>query len=346
MITIDGSYGEGGGQLLRTAVALSALTGRSLRVTNIRAARRNPGLLPQHATACNVVAALVQAQTEGIWAGSTEITFRPGEPRGGEYRFDTGTAGSLTLVIQACLPVAVRAPAPVRLELVGGTDVRRSPPFDYLGHVVLPLVRRMGLAVQARPLRRGYYPRGGGSVELITQPAPRPHGLGELARDAAGTITGRIHTSRLPADIARRIHRAVRNTLERDGSLTAWPVTLEEVVEEDAAGTGGAAVLWAATGNTLLGGSATAERGKPSERVGAEAAHALLLELQSGATLDVHAADQLPVYLMQATEPSRYLVRQATPHLTTMAWLLPQFLGGRMELTPEGPLTRVECLPA
>ena len=345
MITIDGSEGEGGGQLLRMTVALSALTGRPARVTRIRAGRRNPGLKPQHVTAVRVVAALSGATVEGLETGSGEIVFRPGPLRGGRHEFDTGTAGSLTLVIQACLPVALRAPEPITLHLTGGTDVRWSPPYDYLAEVILPFLQRLGLRADMRVLKRGYFPRGGGVVELTTYPSPRPAALGTLERGPTGVVRGYIHTSRLPADISRRMHRQVRNVLERDGRLADWPVTIDEQPDEGGAGAGGAAVVWALTGDVILGASALAMRGRPSEKVGTDAAEGLLGELRSGATLDLHAADQLPVYLLQADAPSSYLVREATSHLRTMAWLLPQFLGGEVALEPQGPLVRVTCRP-
>lgn len=327
------------------AVALSAMTGRTTKVHQIRAGRRNPGLKPQHVTAVQVVAALCGASVEGVEAGSGEILFRPGALQGGEYAFDTGTAGSLTMVIQACLPVALRAPGPIALLLTGGTDVRWSPPYDYLAQVILPLLHRMGVQAELRLIRRGYYPRGGGAVELRTRPSRALAALRPLERGRSGTIAGCIHTSRLPADIVRRMHRQIRNVLEGDGRLADWPFSIEERVGPGEAGPGGAAVLWATTGDVILGSSSLALRGKPSEKVGWEAAEGMLLELHSGATVDAHAADQLPVYLLQADTESSYLVREVTGHLQAMAWLLPQFLGGDVAFDPEGALVRVTCRP-
>jgi len=347
VLTIDGSYGEGGGQLVRMAVALSALTRRPVQVTDVRAGRRNPGLQPQHITAVGAVAALCGAEVCGLRPGSRELVFLPGTIRGGSFRFDTRTAGSLSLVVQACLPVAVAAPQPVSLRLTGGTDVRSSPPFDYLQGVWLPILRRLGLDVRVRLLKRGYYPRGGGEIEVTVRPSHRPATLGRPHPGGDGTVEGRIHASQLPSDIPRRINRGVRNTLEADGGLLSWPIAIEESACSRFAsgGAGGAVVLWAQTGSVLLGASALAEKGRSSERVGADAAGALLAELRAGATMDIHAADQLPVYLLRAERESSYLVCRATGHLRTMAWLLPQFLGGRVELEPEGDLIRVRCIP-
>src|SRR5512136_1060827 len=139
MIEIDGSHGEGGGQLLRTAVALAALTRKPVTVNRIRQGRPNPGLAAQHVTALRAVAELASAQVNGLEAGSSKVVFEPGDLRGGDHAFDVGTAGSVTLVLQACLPVAFAAKEATRLRIVGGTDVQWSPPLDYFARVFLPL---------------------------------------------------------------------------------------------------------------------------------------------------------------------------------------------------------------
>ena len=159
-IRIDGSHGEGGGQLLRTAVALAAITGRRLTIDNIRAKREKPGLAPQHVAAVRAVGAVCDAAIDGLAPGSTALTFDPGRLRGGDFRVDVGTAGSVTLVLQALLPAVAAGGAPATLVVHGGTDVRAAPPLDYFRAVTLPLLARLGVPTRLEVRRRGYFPRG------------------------------------------------------------------------------------------------------------------------------------------------------------------------------------------
>ena len=338
MIEIDGSYGEGGGQLLRTAAALSAIAHKSVTVSRIRAGRPNPGLAAQHVTAIRALAELASAEVEGLEPGSPRITFRPGDLVGGDHALDVGTAGSVTLVLQACLPVAFASSASTHLRVVGGTDVRWSPPLDAFARVFLPWVRRLGGQADLLSHRRGYYPRGGGEVEVVAQPTASWSPIRLTEPGAVERVRGIAHVSNLPEDIPKRMkHAALRR-------LHGVPdAKIEERVypSEDAVGQGGALVLWAERGHTLLGADCLAERGKPSERVGEEAAAALEAEIQSGATVDLHTADQIVVYLALSAEPSTFLVRDVSGHLRTMAWLLPQFLERSVDFQSVGDLTRV-----
>lgn len=342
MIEVDGSTGEGGGQLLRTAVALSALSGIPVRVTKIRAGRPNPGLAHQHVAAVQAVAALSGADVKGLDPGSAEISFHPGTLTGGRHRFDVGTAGSVTLVLQACLPVAFRTPEGARITVSGGTDVQWSPPADYLAHVFLPLLARRGGTAQLSVVRRGYYPRGGGLVEATVRPAVEWSPWTGSDPGPVARIRGAAHASNLPADIPKRMKHAALRSLQGHGDMA-----IEDRVfaGEEAVGQGGALVLWAETERTVLGAAVLAERGKPSERIGEEAALALAAELASGATLDVHAADQLLIYLASAKGPSTFLVREASGHLRTIAWLVPKFLPVEVDFRSVGELVRVKVAP-
>jgi len=338
VIVVDGSHGEGGGQLLRMAAALSALRGVPVTVTEIRAGRPNPGLAAQHVTALQAVAALCGANVEGLEIGSKEIVFRPGTAVAGRHAFDVGTAGSVTLVLQAALPVAFAAPGTVTLRITGGTDVRGSPPLDSLSLVVLPLLRRLGGRAELILHRRGYYPRGGGSIEVVVHPASGWRPLEVEDPGPVRSIRGVAHVSNLPEDIPKRIKHAALRRLHGHGE----PKVEERVYEgEDAVGQGGAIVLWAETERSILGADALAERGKSSERVGEEAAAALAADLDAGATLDLHAADQLLVYLASAPGPSVFTVRGVSGHLRTMAWLLPQFLDREITIHPRGKVSVV-----
>ncbi|HII41302.1 MAG TPA: RNA 3'-terminal phosphate cyclase [Thermoplasmata archaeon] len=339
MIEIDGSHGEGGGQLLRIAVALSAVTHRPVTVNRIREGRPNPGLAAQHVTALHAVAELASAQVSGLEVGSSRVVFEPGELRGGDHAFDVGTAGSVTLVLQACLPVAFAANEATRLRIVGGTDVQWSPPLDYFARVFLPLIRRVGGQADLLSHRRGYYPRGGGEVEIVVQPTAVWSPLVISDAGAVEHVRGIAHASNLPADIPRRMKQAATRGLHGISD-----VKIEERVYpgEDAVGQGGAVVLWVEREHALLGASALAERGKSSERVGEEAAAALEAEIHVNATVDIHAADQVVAYLALADRASSFLVREVSPHLRTMAWLIPQFLGRTIEFQSIGDLTRVK----
>ncbi|MEW5893585.1 MAG: RNA 3'-terminal phosphate cyclase [Pseudomonadota bacterium] len=340
-IEIDGSHGEGGGQLARLAMALAAITGRPLHLTNIRAGRAKPGLMPQHLAALRAVAAVSQGELSGAELGARAIRFAPGRIRGGDYRFEVGTAGSVSLVLQALLPVALHADGPCRLCIAGGTDVKMAPPLDYLRLIFLPWLARLGVSVQIESLRRGYYPRGGG--ELCLKLAPRKQ-LQPLVLETAGpvrAIRGVAHVAHLPLSIAERMANAAGALLTDLG-----PVALEAKVlgQDEAFGTGGALVLAAETEHSLLGAACVAERGVPAERLGEAAGLALRAELQSGAAFDGHAADQLLIYLAQAPGSSRFTVREPSLHARTVMWLIEQFLPVRFKLTAQGTHYRIELV--
>lgn len=336
MFEIDGFHGEGGGQLVRTAVALSAITGRSVRLQNVRAKRDRTGLAPQHLAAVRAVGTLCAAECTGLDLRSQAFTFAPGAMRGGEFRFDVGTAGSVTLVLQALLPVLACAPGPARVTVVGGTDVRAAPPFDYLCHVLLALLGRMGIRVECRAIRRGYYPRGGGEVEVVVTPArPRP-----LALDASHlprSIEGRAHVANLPAHIAERMRTAALARLD------AFPARIDTATlgGAEAIGPGGAIVVWARAGETVLGAGRVAQRGVRAETLGDEAGAELAADLAAGAALDVHAADQILVYLALAGGGG-FTARTVSSHARTAIWLIEQFLPVRFEVGTAGDLARVE----
>lgn len=342
MLEVDGSHGEGGGQLVRMAIALSAITATPVRIERIRAGRPNPGLAAQHATAIAAIGKLCGAEVTGLEVGSSTIEFQPGKLGGGRFSFDVGTAGSVTLILQALLPVASAAPGPVRVRLVGGTDVRWSPPIDYFARVFLPIVRSLGARIDLEVLRRGYYPRGGGIVEAAIEPTPAWSPFVVPEPGPIQRVRGIAHVANLPEDIPKRMkHAAIR----RLHGLSDVKVEERVYHGDDAIGQGGALVLWAETDATLLGSDALAERGKSSERVGEEAAVSLRREIESEATLDVHAADQVLVYLARANGPSRLRVREVSGHLDTMMWLLPKFLTCRFSVSRERAGSRVTVEP-
>jgi RNA 3'-phosphate cyclase len=335
MLEIDGAYGEGGGQLVRTAVALAAITGTPVRLANVRAKRDKPCLAPQHLAAVRAVASVCGAECAGLELRSQAFTFAPGALRGGTFRVDVGTAGSITLVLQALLPVLACAPEATRVTVVGGTDVRAAPPLDYLVHVLLALVNRMGVRIALRTARRGYYPRGSGEVEAAVTPA-RLSPLVVEGAQAPSRIDGLAHVGNLPEHIAERMRAAA---LARLGGAPAR-VETSVLGGDEAIGQGGAIVLWARTDGSVLGVGRVAERGVRAETLGDAAGAELAADLTAGAALDVHAADQLLVWLALAGG-GRFTTREVTSHARTAIWLIEQFLPVRFEIGAAGALARI-----
>lgn len=342
MLEIDGAHGEGGGQMVRMAVALAAASARGVVLHDVRAKRDKPGLAPQHLAAVRAVAALCDAQVEGLELRSTALRFVPGALRGGEFRVDVGTAGSITLVLQALLPAMVAARRPFSVTVTGGTDVRQAPPIDYFAHVLAPLLARMGIGCEAQVLRRGYYPRGGGEVRLALHAAAvHPLVLDTPAPSIA--IDGVVHVANLPEHIAVRMREAA---LERLAGATAREAQIATVVlgPEAAVGTGGAIVVWARARDRVLGAGRVAERGVRAETLGAAVGEELAADLAAGASVDLHAADQLLVYMALAGGGA-YLARAVTSHARTAMWLIEQFLPVRFAVVAHGPLVRVSVEP-
>ncbi len=339
-LQIDGAYGEGGGQLVRTAVALAALTGTPIRVGNIRARRDKPGLAAQHLTAVRAVATLCDADVSGMELHAQQIEFKPQALRGGEFRFDVGTAGSVTLVLQAVLPALIAGRERAHVVVVGGTDVRWSPPVDYLREVVLPLIGRIGAKVRLEVLRRGYYPRGGGEVHAEIVPAAlQPIQLSESG--VLESLNARVHVSNLPRHIAERMRDAMIARLE-PVTKQAVQVEMLSLGPEDAFGPGGAVVAWARTRHSFLGAGRVAERGIRAEELGDAVGRSLAADLVAGVTLDLHASDQLLVYLALAGGRSLFKTHRLSSHARTAMWLIEQFLPVRFQVTGTGELVTVE----
>lgn len=337
MIEIDGSYGEGGGAILRQALGLSAFAGRSIRVSRIRAGRESPGLKPQHVKAVEAVAAVCGARVQGAALGSMELTFEPGPIRSGRFTWDIGTAGSITLLLQTLLVPCLCGDGTFEVEVVGGTDVRWSPPADYLSQVTFPALRPFGTA-RLTVLRRGYYPRGGGrlSVHLAggrsTAPidAVRP---GRIAR-----VRGLSHASSPLAErrVAERQAESARSELS---AVLDVPGEIE-VDYGDAYGIGSGVTLWTESPDGLrLGGSALGARGKPAEAVGREAAAALLSEVRSGAAVDRYLGDQLVPFL--AVAGGALTTSEITLHSRSNIYVAERILAARFHV--EG--TRVAAEP-
>ncbi len=342
MLDIDGSHGEGGGQLLRTAVALAAVTGQPAQIRNIRARRKKPGLAAQHLTAVRAVGELCSARIEGLALGARELHVVPGAPRGGEFRFDVGTAGSVTLVLQALVPVMLASGRACRVLVAGGTDVRAAPPLDYFRAVLLRLLERMGARLSLAVRRRGYFPQGGGEVELALEHGARLRPFTAPTPGRLLDVRGAAHVANLPSHIAERMRSA---TFEALGPVACEEaeIWIETLGADAAQGSGGAIVAWADTEASVLGAGEVAQRGVPAETLGERVGASLRDDLEAGASLDVHAADQLLVYLALAGGRSVFTTRALSSHARTAMWLIEQFLPARFDAAAQGArLTRVD----
>lgn len=330
MLSIDGSYGEGGGQIVRTAVALSVLTKQPIEIFNIRAGRPNPGLRPQHYTALSCIRDICDAEVDGLSVHSTNLKFSPHDIKPGAYFFDVGTAGSMTLVFQACLLSAFHTPTPLVIKLRGGTDVRWAPSWDYFTSVFLPLISRIGIKTEIKLTKRGYYPKGGGEAEMIIHPVENLLPFHADEPQSFTDINGIVHRANLPEHISTRIrHAAIK---------TAMKHNLRSTIQIDAApsfSSGTGITLWSASGPTILGSTVLGEKSISAETVGETAANQLIQEMKSGATLDRYAIDQILPYLVLAPKGSACLIREISNHSQTNMWLIKQFLSVDFEVAAQ-----------
>jgi RNA 3'-terminal phosphate cyclase (ATP) len=343
-LVIDGSYGEGGGQILRTALALAAVTGRAIQIEKIRAGRKSPGLAAQHLTAVRAAAAVCNARVTGDELGSQTLTFAPGRPpQAGDYVFDVaearaeGSAGATTLVLQTILlPLALaahRSPAsrPGRaagdsnstVTIRGGTHVAWSPPFDYVRDVWLPALAQMGLSAAVELVNWGWYPLGQGEIRGTIQglrTGLKPSPLALVERGALRRTWGRAVAANLPSHIPQRMADRARSLLAEAGVDARI-----EPVRVRAACAGAGIFLTAEYDGIRAGFNALGARGRPSEAVAEEAVAALLAHRDSGAALDQHLADQLVLPLALTGSESRFSVERVTRHLLTNAWVVERF---------------------
>lgn len=328
MIEIDGSYGEGGGGLLRISAALSVLTGKSIHVIDIRAKRPKKGLMPQHLSALKSVALLSNASYQGLDVGSTEIIFRPNELTGGNYQLDIGTAGSITLVLQCFMIPAAFANAPVKLTLRGGTDVRWSPPVDYLHKVTLPILRSMGYKAELSLIQRGHYPRGGGILKAGILPIQKLKSF-KFLNLRVDSIKGISHAVRLPMHVASRQAETAEKLLEDNG----FKADIELQHSDKALGPGSGIVLWT-EGKNRVAGSSIGEPGKRAEKVGKEAALELLHNISRKAALDRYMGDQIIPYMAMAGN-SQIKTAELTEHMLTNIYVAKKILRKNIKVKGE-----------
>jgi len=338
MIEIDGSHGEGGGQVLRTAIALSAVLHEPVHVTGIRASRPNPGLAAQHVAAIEAVAELCDAEVDGLHAGSKEVAFKPGTLTGGDFEFDIGTAGSTALVLQACILPATMSKAPVRLTLKGGTDTRWSPPMDFVKLVHLPLVSRMGVSCEIELVRRGFYPEGGGEIVARIDPCHALAGIDLGHRGELVGVSGVAFAQNLPDHVISRMKHAALKSL-----VSHRNVKIDSDLRSGRS-TGAGIVLAAEYDHTVLGESALGQRGVKAETLGEDCAADLIETMNSGATVDGHTLDQLVPYAAVAEGSSVMTTDGMTEHAETNMWVVERFLGERFRTQRAGNLVEVRTL--
>lgn len=340
MIEIDGSQGEGGGQILRTALSLSMITGEAFRIDNIRAKRSRPGLMRQHLTAVRAAAEISEASVGGAEIGASTLTFRPGGVRPGDYIFAIGTAGSTTLVLQTVLPALMQASAPSRLTLEGGTHNPHCPPFDFLETAFLPILRRQGVGVAATLERPGFYPAGGGRFIVEIEPAMSLARLDINTRGAAVSRHAVVTVANLPFEIASREAKAIGREMEWSES----EVTMR--TETRSQGPGNVLVLTVAFEEVTEVFTGFGERGVSAENVVARAAKNLRRYLASDAAVGPHLADQLLLPFALAGGGS-FTTLRPSQHALTNAEVIKAFLPLRPVFRQDGDkLWRVEIGPA
>ncbi len=326
-LTLDGAQGEGGGQILRSALTLSMITGIPFRIENIRAGRAKPGLLRQHLTAVSAAATICGAEVSGNAAGSRTLEFAPHAIRGGDYRFDIGTAGSCTLVLQTVLPALWFADAPSTVAVSGGTHNGSAPPADFLTRSWLPLMQRMGAETQIELVRHGFYPAGGGEVRAVIRPVEALRPLELRTRGALVSTKGIAVVAGLPADIARReldhlagifghVDEEMRVLNSREGPGNVVMVEISHALHTE---------IFTGFG----------EKGLKAEAVANRTAHDARKWLASGAAVGEHLADQLLLPIALAGGGG-FTASGISSHAQTNITVIEKFLPVEFEVTAQG----------
>lgn len=325
MIEIDGSEGEGGGQILRSSLSLAIVTQQPFRIVNIRANREKPGLMRQHLTAVNAAAEICAAEVEGAEIGSRMLSFRPGRLAADDYSFAIGTAGSCTLVFQTVLPALLTASGESRVRITGGTHNRAAPPFDFLARSFLPLLQHMGAKVQLDLVSHGFFPRGGGEIRASITPAAR---LGALKlHERGGWVRGyaEAYVSAIPLHVAQRELAVV-------GRMLGWSrdQLLLRALPNDV-GPGNALTITLEYANVTEVFTGFGERGVRAETVAEQAAEEARSYLSASAPVGEHLADQL-LLPMALGEGGSFVAAQATPHLRSNIAIIQRFTHRRISV--------------
>ncbi|KAI9056695.1 RNA 3'-terminal phosphate cyclase [Trametes sanguinea] len=352
-IRLDGSVLEGGGQLLRIAVALSVLLSKPIAIDNIRANRQPPGLKHQHAAGLRLAAEICSARLEGCDTGSCSILFCPTtKPQLSRcYIADPGTAGSIALLLQVSLPCLIFSPdpsiPPSGLVLRGGTNAIQAPQIDYTQHVFLPFVRKhFGLQPVLNVVTRGYYPKGGGEVHVSVPPVRGPLPAVALTeRGPVKTVSGRSYVAGLPKSLAESMRTAATKVLV-ESNLHPDLINVDAVREKpsDAAGSGSGIVLWAETEDgCVIAGSALGRKGTEPAKIGRDAARELAANLAHGGCVDEYMQDQIIIFLALAHGRSRVRTGPLTLHTRTAIWVAEQLTDAKFHVEESADSAIIEC---
>ena len=330
MLEIDGSLYSGSGTIVRQAVAFAALTGTAIHIFNVRIKRPKPGLRRQHAQAVEAIRQLVDGRTEGAVAGAGEFVFRPGKPtRSQNFTWDIGSAGSTTALALAVLPVLALGAAPVSIELRGGLFQDFAPSFYHFEHVLLVLLRRMGVEASARMERPGYVPSGQGIWHLAVTPARRT--LRSLLLDSPGTVE-RIWGIALASRLKEQsVSDRMAESAKRAFGAAGYHADIQVLYEESALQPGaGLAVFADLSSGARLGSDRAGAPGRRSETIGRYVARCLNEDLKTGATLDRYASDQIIPLAALAAGESKFRIPRVSEHIESSAWLSREFLGAEV----------------
>ena len=338
-VFIDGSRGEGGGQILRTSLTLACITGKHLRIENIRAARRNPGLARQHLSCVHAACQICDGQCRGDALASQVLDFQPGPIRSGDYSFNIGSAGSASLVIQTVLPALFLAGKSSTVTVTGGTHNPWAPPFDFLVETFLPVIAAAGFRAECRLIKHGFFPAGGGKITFEIQPWQEGtnQAIDLCEPNKKAQIHARIYTARLPEHVAQK-----QRALLLQSRLDIKNIEHIEVTDSD--GPGNCLMLRLVNGRTTVF-TAFGMRRKPSRDVVNEAVKLADDFLSSGVAVDRFLADQLLMY-MALTKTARYTTNEVSTHLTTNIETIKKFLPVNFKTEPQDRIYRISCMTA
>lgn len=326
-LTIDGSVGEGGGQILRTSLALSLVTGRPFRIERIRAARRKPGLLRQHLTAVHAAVAISGARVSGDELGSCDVSFEPSRVHGGEYSFAVGTAGSATLVFQTIFPALLFARTHSRLTLEGGTHNPNAPPFDFMARTFVPVLRTMGANIEVSLERYGFYPAGGGRFTVDIEPCTALRRV-ELSERSPDDVHARAIVASLSENIAKRELGVVRARLGLDRSMCR----IESI--NSSVGPGNVLMIMIAGDPVTEVVTGFGSKGVTAEKVASEACDEAERHLRGNVPVGIHLADQLLIPMGLGGGGS-FRTLEPTRHTMTNAEVIRQFLDVEINVEQE-----------
>ncbi|MFH8080744.1 MAG: RNA 3'-terminal phosphate cyclase [Candidatus Aenigmatarchaeota archaeon] len=339
MIHIDGSLG--GGQMLRSAISLSALTGKGVKITNIRKGKKDakPGLKPQHMTVVKILGDFCNAEINGLKENSLEIEFKPWQITARDRKIDIGTAGSISLFIQAVLPVLIFAEKEVNLQIKGGTDVAWSPTINYIKFVFLPMIRKMGINAGLEIERHGFYPRGGGQVKLLTEPVKKIKPMVAIERGNFKGLHVETTIGKYTKEYAERIARSCMSIFE-------YLVPKDKIsigIKADKTDDFGISLLLCATfDNSIIGLDGLNERGSDVEKFAIKISTDFERVLKSDAVIDKFLADQLLIYMALAKGESKIKVEEITEHCLTNIHVIEKFLPVNFQIDEKNKIISVE----